>query len=169
MANAQRVSISTNALSWANFGTMNVESGISVSKHLTLFAGAKYNPWFFRTKSQYAFFNKQATGYVGAKYWPWHVYSGWWIGGKVQFQNLNQAGLFSEQYIKANALGAGLSVGYSFLITSHVNIDFGIGGWGGRVLNYSKYTNFYDNILVESGAKEFLFVDNVMIAVSYIF
>ena len=169
LAQAQRVSISTNALSWANFGTINVEGGISVSKHFNVFAGAKYNPWMFRTKSQYAFYNKQATGYIGAKYWPWHVYSGWWLGAKVQFQNVNQAGLFSEQMVKGNALGAGLSFGYSFLVTPHVNIDFGLGGWGGRVLNYSKYTNFYDNELIETGAKNFIFVDNVIIAVSYIF
>ena len=55
------------------------------------------------------------------------------------------------------------------VVTPHVNIDFGLGGWGGRVLNYSKYTNFYDNELIETGAKNFIFVDNVIIAVSYIF
>ena len=169
IVNAQRISVSTNAMSWANFGTINAEGAVSVSKHFTVFAGAKYNPWTIRTKTQYFFMNQQATGYVGAKYWPWHVYSGLWIGAKAQFENVRQAGLFSEQMIKGNALGAGLSVGYSIIITPHVNVDFGVGGWGGRVLNYSKYTNSYDNVLIESGSKNFAFLDNIIVAFAYVF
>lgn len=169
LADAQRVSLSTNAMTWANFGTANLEAAVSVSKNFTIHAGAKYNPWEFRTKSQYVLINQQATGYVGAKYWPWHVYSGWWIGAKAQFQNFTEAGILSEEMIKGNALGAGLSFGYSFMISSHMNIDLGIGGWGGRVLNYSKYTNHYDNVLVEEGARNFVFLDNMVIAIAYIF
>lgn len=169
VSHAQRWSISTNAMSWANLGTINVESGISVSKHFTVFAGAKYNPWKIRTKSQYVLINQQATGYVGAKYWPWHVYSGWWIGAKAQFENFTQAGLFSEEMLTGNALGAGLSFGYSIMIAPKVNVDFGLGGWGGRALNYSKYTNHYDNELITSGARNFLFLENVIVAFTYIF
>ena len=169
VAHAQRVSVSTNALSWANLGTINLEGSVSVSKHFTVLAGAKYNPWKLRTKSQYVLINQQATGYVGAKYWPWHVYSGWWIGAKAQFQNFTEAGLFSENMVKGNALGAGISAGYSIMIGSHVNIDFGIGGWGGRVLKYDLYTNHYDNEKISSGAKNFVFIDNVIVAIAYIF
>ena len=169
VAHAQRVSVSTNALSWANLGTINLEGSVSVSKHFTVLAGAKYNPWKLRTKSQYVLINQQATGYVGAKYWPWHVYSGWWIGAKAQFQNFTEAGLFSENMVKGNALGAGISAGYSIMIGSHVNIDFGIGGWGGRVLKYTAYKDLGGLEVGSTGAKNFLFLDNVIVAIAYIF
>lgn len=76
-ADAQKVSLSTNVVTWANLGTANLEANVSVHKNVTLFGGMKYNPWDLRTKSQVTINNQQITGYVGAKYWPWHVYSGW--------------------------------------------------------------------------------------------
>lgn len=169
MVNAQRASVSTNALTWVNLGTINAEGSISVSKHMTVFAGAKYNPWNIRTKSKQAFYNRQTAGYAGVKYWPWHVYSGWWFGAKAQYQNFEEAGVFSEGLIKGNALGAGISLGYSFLITPKFNIDFGIGGWGGRLLDYTRYEDFFGFELLESGPRNFVFLDNLILSVSYIF
>ena len=48
-SSAQDVSLSTNFLEWANFGTVNLEAGISVHKNISLHLGAKYNPWEFKT------------------------------------------------------------------------------------------------------------------------
>ena len=169
LADAQQVSLSTNALTWANFGTMNIECGVSVSKHFTVFGGFKCNPWELRTISQVPLMNKQITGYAGAKYWPWHVYSGWWFGAKTQFQDFAQAGIWSENLVEGQALGAGLSAGYSLLIGSHVNIDFGLGGWGGRVLNYTAYKDIGGYDVDHKGAKNFVFLDNIIIAISYVF
>lgn len=169
MVSAQRASVSTNALTWVNLGTINAEGSLSVSKHMTVFAGAKYNPWRIGTKSNQAFYNKQVAGYAGVKYWPWHVYSGWWFGAKAQCQDFEEFGIFTEGLIRGKALGAGISLGYSFLITSKFNIDFGIGGWGGRLLDYERYEEIYDNEPLVSGPRNFVFVDNLIIAVAYIF
>lgn len=169
IAGAQQVSLSTNALTWANLGTANLEASVSVSKHFTVFAGGKYNPWELRTKSQVTLMNQQITGYAGARYWPWHVYSGWWFGAKAQFQDFDQAGLWSENLVSGQALGLGLSAGYSIMIGSHVNIDFGIGGWGGRVLKYTAYKDLGGYEVGSTGAKNFLFLDNVIVAIAYIF
>lgn len=169
MVSAQRASVSTNTLTWVNLGTINAEGSLSVSKHMTVFAGAKYNPWNIRTKSKQAFYNQQTAGYAGVKYWPWHVYSGWWFGAKAQYQNFEEAGVFSEGLIKGNALGAGISMGYSMMITPKFNIDFGIGGWGGRFLDYTRYEDFFGFELLESGPRNFVFLDNLIIAVAYIF
>jgi len=169
LADAQQVSLSTNLLTWANFGTTNLDAAVSVSKNFTVHAGAKYNPWEFRTKSQVTILNQQITGYVGAKYWPWHVYSGWWIGAKAQFQDFAQAGIWSENLVDGQALGLGLSAGYSIMISSHVNIDFGLGGWGGRVLKYNGYNDIGGLEVGVTGAKNFIFVDSINIAIAYIF
>lgn len=169
LVRAQRVSVSTNALTWVNLGTINAEGSLSVSKHMTVFAGAKYNPWNIRTKSKQAFYNQQTTGYAGVKYWPWHVYSGWWFGVKTQYMDFEEYGIFTEGLIRGNALGAGISMGYSFMVTSKFNIDLGIGGWGGRIFDYERYFNIYDKEPLVSGPKNFVFVDNLIIAVAYIF
>lgn len=168
-ADAQKVSVSTNMLTWANMGTANVDANVSVSKHFTLFAGAKYNPWEIRTKSQVTLMNQQITGYLGAKYWPWHVYSGWWIGAKAQFQDFDQAGLWSQNLVSGKALGLGLSAGYSIMISEHINLDLGIGGWGGRVLNYVGYKDLGGIEAATKGSRNFVFLDNMIVAFAYIF
>ena len=168
-ADAQKVSISTNLVTWANLGTANLETNVSVHKNVTVFGGMKYNPWNLRTKSEVPINNKQITGYVGAKYWPWHVYSGWGFGAKAQFQDFDQAGLISQNLVSGQALGAGLSAGYSIMIGSHVNLDLGIGAWGGRVLKYTAYKDIGGYEVDRVGAKNFIFLDNVIVAFAYIF
>ena len=168
-ADAQKVSLSTNVVTWANLGTANLEANVSVHKNVTLFGGMKYNPWDLRTKSQVTINNQQITGYVGAKYWPWHVYSGWWLGAKAQFQDFDQAGLLSENLVSGQALGAGLSAGYSIMIGSHVNLDLGVGAWGGRVLKYTAYKDLGGYEIDTVGARNFIFLDNVIVAFAYIF
>jgi hypothetical protein len=44
-----RVALSTDVVDWANFGTMNLEAGVSVHRHFSIQAGAKFNPWEFKT------------------------------------------------------------------------------------------------------------------------
>ena len=168
-ADAQKVSLSSNLITWANLGTANLEGSISVHKNVTVFAGANYNPWEMRTISEVPLSNKQITGFVGAKYWPWHVYSGWWFGAKAQFKDFDTAGLISQNLISGQALGAGLSAGYSIMIGSHVNLDLGIGAWGGRVLKYTSYKDIGGYEVDKVGARNFIFIDSVIVAFAYIF
>ena len=63
---------------------------------------------------------KSQTFSAGARWWPWYIYSGWWVKGLAQIEN------------KEEAYGAGLSLGYSLLLSRWLNLDFGVGGWGGR-------------------------------------
>ena len=171
LADAQQVSLSTNLLTWANFGTTNLDAAVSVSKNFTVHAGAKYNPWEFRTKSQVTILNQQITGYVGAKYWPWHVYSEWWVGAKFQYKNFEQVGLLSPNLRRGDAVGGGLAGGYTFLVGRNFNVDVGLGLWGGRLLRYREYEGnvAVDSKLIDIGPRNFMFLDNVMIALVYIF
>ena len=47
-ASAQRLSVSTNVLDYADFGTLNVEGDVAVARQWTLTAGAKYNPFLYK-------------------------------------------------------------------------------------------------------------------------
>ena len=44
-SHAQKLSLSTNLVEWGNYGTINLDGGMSVSQHFSLLAGVKYNPW----------------------------------------------------------------------------------------------------------------------------
>ena len=45
---AQRFSVATNMLDYADFGTLNVEGDVAVARRWTLVAGAKYNPFLYK-------------------------------------------------------------------------------------------------------------------------
>ena len=170
-AEAQKWAVSTNFLSWVNIGTINAEGAVSVSDHVTLNTGFTANPWKMTTPTNVELKNKQYGGYVGAKYWPWQAYSEWWFGAKVQYKNFEQAGLLTPNLMMGDALGAGFSGGYSCMISNHVNLDFGLGFWGGRLLNYRKYKTEIkdDNKILDEGPRNFVFLDNVMVSLVYIF
>jgi hypothetical protein len=171
VAGAQNWAVSTNALSWINIGTINAEASLSVSQHVSLNAGFTANPWQMNTPTYVNLKNRQYGVYFGMKYWPWHVYSEWWVGAKVQYKNFEQVGLLSPNLTQGDAVGAGLSGGYTFMISNHFNIDVGLGLWGGRLL---KYREFEGNAEVESklidvGPRNFTYLDNVIVALVYIF
>jgi hypothetical protein len=171
VAGAQNWAVSTNALSWINIGTINAEASLSVSQHVSLNAGFTANPWQMNTPTYVNLKNRQYGGYVGMKYWPWHVYSEWWVGVKAQYKNFEQVGLLSPNLMQGDAVGAGLSAGYTFMISNHFNIDLGMGLWGGRLL---RYREFEGNVAVESklvdvGPRNFTYLDNVIVALVYIF
>ena len=171
VAGAQNWAVSTNALSWINIGTINAEASLGVSQHVSLNAGFTANPWQMNTQTYVNLKNRQYGGYVGMKYWPWHVYSEWWVGVKAQYKNFEQVGLLSPNLTQGDAVGAGLSAGYTFMISNHFNIDVGMGLWGGRLL---RYREFEGNVAVESklvdvGPRNFTYLDNVIVALVYIF
>ena len=163
--------VSTNILTWANLGTINAEALYSVHKNITLNAGFTYNGWEIYSPTQVQMVNKQYGGYLGLRYWPWHTYSGTWIGIKGQYKNFEQVGIFRPNYIQGEGVGAGLSAGYSFMITPKLNIDAGLGIWGGRMLEYNKYKDKFPvkSQLIETGPKNFIALDNIMISIVYIF
>ena len=139
-ANAQTISLGTNAVDWVNLGTANVEVGISVGQHFSITTGGRYNPWSFSSKRHDApMHNNVKVAYAGARYWPWYVFSGWWVGVKGQYEQFMQGGFWRPMLEEGTAIGAGLSGGYTWMLHKHLNLEFGIGMWGGRYTDYSRY------------------------------
>lgn len=171
MSHAQKCAVSTNTLTWLNLGAINAEASVSIYDHFTVNAGFVANPWSMTTPTNIDLMNRQYGGYVGAKYWPWHVYSEWWVGAKIQYKNFEQVGLLTANLIEGDALGAGFSGGYSLMIGNHFNIDFGLGFWGGRCIEYREYKDAYQDELkiLNQKPRNFFFLDSVMVALVYIF
>lgn len=139
-AAAQRLSLSTNVLDWANLGTANLQAGFSLERRISLHAGLRYNNWSFGSAEQGSpFQNRARTASAGMRYWPWNVYSSWWAGARAQVEEYNRGGFLGHSETEEGlAWGLALAMGYSWLFTDHWNIDFGIGFWGGRT-RYTLY------------------------------
>ena len=159
LTHAREWSVSTNALSWLNMGTINAEGACSINDNWSINTGFAVNPWQMNTPTYVNLRNRQYGGFVGARYWPWHVFSEWWVGAKVQYKNFEQVGLLTSDMKKGDAVGAGVSAGYSLMISDSFNIDFGVGVWGGHIFNF--------NDADRSG--NFIFLDNISVSIAYIF
>ena len=177
---AQRVSVGTNAVEWANLGTINAEVGIGVSQHLSIHAGARYNNWLFRKgnpddrivdpsgDTERQFQNKKQAYNLTLRWWPWHIYSGWWIGARGQWMEYNRGGILSRSTEEGKAVGAGLSAGYTRMLHRNWNIEFGIGVWGGTT-RYTTYACPTCGTVTDNGKKVFVLPDDVMVSLIYIF
>lgn len=167
LACAQKLSVSTNLADWANVGTANAEVSFALSRHWSVNAGVKYNPFSFGEGEDRAQ-SRQRSVSAGARYWPWHVWSGWWLGADARWQEYNTGGFHSSATREGDRTGGSLKAGYAYMVTPHFNIDFGLGVWGG----YDVYT-VYDcptcGRKVESGAKYFFKMSDIILSLSYIF
>lgn len=161
--------ISTNALTWFALGTINVGAQYEVSRHFTLEGKVKYNPWTFNRGVEGQFQMNQQSFAFGARYWPWYSFAGWWIGANAQFKNYRTGGLpWMKGSEEGTCYGAGLSLGYSVLITKWFNLDFGIGGWGGYK-TYTEYENSQFKNSIGNGQKWFFAPDDVSVSAVFIF
>ncbi|MGN0202874.1 MAG: DUF3575 domain-containing protein [Candidatus Cryptobacteroides sp.] len=168
-ARAQKVSIATNFVDWAFFGTINVNGELALNQHFSVEAGAKYNPWTFRKSSTTPIKNQQISASVGAKYWLWYVNTGWWMSAKLRFTDYTQTGLIWQSLDEGKSLGAGLALGYSYMLGKHFNIDLGLGLWGGRTFDYVSYHCVQCMSVEESGSKFFIRPDNIEVSLKYVF
>lgn len=176
---SQTVSLSTNLLDWANLGTLNAQAGLSVSRHITLHAGVRYNNWNFGSADKgNAFQNRARTAQLGVRYWPWNVYSSWWFAARLQCEEYNRGGLFGHNKTEEGlATGAGIGAGYSRMLSDHWNLDLGLGLWWGKT-RYTQYRCprcgrtliFDDGTPVRNARKWFILPsDDVRVGLTYIF
>ena len=167
---AQKVSVSTDLVDWAYLWTMNGEVNVSVARHVTVLAGGKINPWMYdMKKAGKELYDCQNTVYAGVRYWPWHVFSGWWVGGKLQYSDFKRTGLFNTKLKKGKSIGAGVSAGYTFMLNERLNLDLGLGFWGGRHFKYSEYDTPQAEMPTINAPKNFIAVDELTVGLMYIF
>ena len=188
-AGAQQFSVSTNLAGWADFGTANLEAGTAVARHISLHAGFRYNPWTFRPTTSEAIDalvsrpvpaaideferqdqlqNRKRAFNAGIRWWPWHIYSGWWLGARGQWMEYNRGGIFSRSTEEGEAVGAGLSAGYTRMLHRNWNIEFGLGVWGGTT-RYTTYACPSCGTVTDGGKKAFILPDDLMVSLIYIF
>lgn len=164
---AQKFSISTNLLEYADLGTFNADFSVALSRRWSLTAGARYNPFSFG-KGEREFRSRQQSYSIGVRAWPWHTWSGWWFASKLRYQEYNTGGFKSPRTEEGDRFGAGLYGGYTLMLSKHWNIEFGIGAWTG-VDWYKRYSCQKCGLTLAKGRKWFLRPDDIMISVAYVF
>lgn len=167
-AKAQKFSVGTNLVEWATYGTANLDFGFSIARHFSVALGGCINPWDFSKGDDFAYC-KDKTAYAGIRYWPWYVFSGLWIQAKGQYKNFSNTGLWRPALDEGTGVGAGLALGYTLMIHEKFNIEFGAGGWGGKLTDHTLYCCPKDMEIRETGPKWFADLDEVSVALMFIF
>ena len=164
---AQELALSTNVMGYLYLGTVNLEASYGVAQHWSMTAGVKYNPFEFggeNTRVQ----AKQQSYSVGARFWPWHIYSGWWISGKLQYQEYDMGTYNSRYTSEGDRFGSGVTGGYTYMINPHINMEVGLGVWAG-LDRYVHYSCPRCGRVVGEGSQFFFLPNDVMLSVSYVF
>ena len=164
---AQQWSVGTNFMDYANFGTLNAEVSMSVARNWSVNAQAKYNPFGWENNGE-PLSAKQQSYALGGRYWPWHVFSGWWVGARMQYQEYNRGGIKSPQTREGDRYGAGVSAGYSYMLMTHLNLEMGLGAWTGYD-RYVKYSCPVCGVTEEYGGTWFVLPHDILLALTYVF
>lgn len=169
MMQARKVSLSTNILGYAEFGTMNLEASYALSRRWNLTAGVRYNPFtFHKGDSARQFQYRQQSYCVGARLWPWHIWSGWWFAAKGRYQEYNVGGILSRETSEGDRFGLGLYSGYTLMLSRHFNLEFGVGLWGGLDM-FRTYSCPSCGLTIDQGRRAFVLPDDIMLSVVYVF
>ena len=169
IAAAQEAALSTNVLGYVNLGTMNVEASYGVARHWSINLGMQYNPFTFDGNGEADTMQNRRQAYaIGARFWPWHIYSGWWMAGKMQYQEYNTGGITSPVTTEGDRLGAGLSGGYTYMLGRHFNFEVGVGLWTGYDI-YTRYACPRCGRTIGKGEGIFVLPNDIMLSLSYVF
>lgn len=168
-ARAQGASVSTNAIDYANFGTVNVEASYAIAQHWCMTAGLRYNPFTWKADTEAGVMqNRQQSYAVGVRYWPWHVYSGWWLSAKGQYQEYNAGGIAEPLTREGDRFGAGIGAGYSYMLGRHFNLEAGVGAWAGHD-SHVTYSCPECGRVVDRGNGFFALLNEILLSLSYVF
>lgn len=74
----------------------------------------------------------------------------------------------SPETDEGDRFGVGLYAGYTYMLGSHFNIEFGLGAWAG-VDYFRKYSCQVCGVVLDSGRRLFALPDDVMISLAYVF
>lgn len=166
---AQRLQVSTNTMDLVCLGTLNGEVNYAVSQHWSVGMSGRYNPFTYGTgEGERQFQMRQRSVAAVARWWPWHVYSGWWLSGNARWQEYNFGGLLTETTEEGVRYGGGLTAGYTHMVSTHLNLEFGLGVWGG-VKRYTVFSCPKCGTKLEDGMKTFIMPSDIIVALSYVF
>lgn len=133
-SNAQWLGVGTNVLGWAA-ATPNLGLDIGLSRHLALTVDGAYNPFNLGEKKT-NFWAVQPE----LRIYPRYRFAGHYIGIEGHYGEYHDFGLRNFAY-RGNLYGAGLTYGYSWMLSKSWNLE-GFIGIGYTYLNDSKMMSY---------------------------
>lgn len=177
---AQDFYVGLNAAQIANLGTVSVTAGYALARHWSVDANVRLNLWQFGKVDESAryedivsnvnnsVFNKREGAAIGVRYWPWYVLSGFWFGARAQAATYDRGGWVFKERRKGSAFGGCLGAGWSWMVNSHFNLDFGVYGWAGGFKGLVYEDLYHTNRYAEEQGM-FATLDEIVISVVYVF
>lgn len=161
------VSIGTNIVEIVNLGGMNTNVGVGISRHWSGHLWGSYNPWNWH-KGDNLHYNKKLHLKGGARWWSWYLFSGWYVGGAIDYEIYNRKLFHKDVLQQGSSIGGCIEFGYALMLEEHLNIEF---GWGIRcgVTDFRKYRNIPCGELLDRGKKGYILPDTITISLTYIF
>ncbi len=143
---AQSFSLRT-SLTMLATATPNIEMSMPVSKKISVHLPVMYNPWIMRENSRF----QQLTVMPGIRWWQQQCGVHYFCSFYAIASRYHVGGWFDSKYrYDGTGYGGGASVGYSWVLSDHWNLDFeaGIGviwadydkcGWQSDSHRYGSY------------------------------
>lgn len=166
-----RWAVSTNGVDWLQLATINAELSYNFATHWTVHVQGKYNPWTWKSSApneEHVQYRQAGVG-VGLRYWFWQAYSGFFISPQVDWKAYNRGGLFNDETTyEGNLYYFTPSGGYSLMLNSRFNLDFGL-GLGIGVNDYTKYACPKCGRVLDKGKKLYIEPNNVLVQLTMLF
>ena len=152
---AQDFAVGVNAADLLNFGTLNVSAGYALSRHWSVEAEVRLNPWQFGRVDGSAPFrqivedvrssvlSRRESFTANFRWWPWYFQSEGWLSIGATVCSYDRGGwFFGPQRHKGLSFGGVLGVGWMFMLSKNLGLDVGVRGWAG-MRNGRVYKDLY--------------------------
>ena len=122
-----RWAVSTNIPTWAALGTANAQADYAISRRWTLLAGAKYNPFTYKSGTPAQFQLRQAEVHLGTRYWFDTLWEGWFAAAKMLGALYNVANILGSGCFEGELAGLAVTGGYNLPLGENTAIGLGAG------------------------------------------
>ena len=142
----QDVALKTNTLYWLAT-TPNIAAETALSDKVTLEVAGAYNPWTFANNKKLRFWMVQPE----VKYWLCQKFEGYFfgihaLGGEYNIKNVDLPfGILPKtekgRHYEGWYVGGGLTYGYQWLLSEHLNLEGSIGLSCARVITVERISS----------------------------
>lgn len=117
-------------------GNLNAEFGVTLNKKLSLHFPVQYNPFVYSKSNNTKFQN--LTVMPAARYWFGESFREQFLSFSLIGSQYNISNIWDNYRYEGYAVGAGLSFGWAYPISSRWNMEWEVGG-AGVWASYDKY------------------------------
>jgi hypothetical protein len=168
---AQNAGVKTNLAHWVTAGSPNLGMEFALGRKYSLEIGGGLNPWVFENNRKMKHWLVQPE----ARYWFCEVFNGHFLGLHALASEFNMGGMnvpigrlskLKDYRYEGFAYGAGLSYGYSWILSPRWNLEFNLGGGFAYIL-YDKFPCEECGEKIESGTRNYFGITKVTVSLIY--